>query len=61
MSLLVFCFNVLHLSKILDKTDKHLLNYSYLLSGPLFTRTQCRMAVNLENMHKVLLCIVTCW
>jgi len=29
--------------KISDKSDKFLLNYSNLLRGPLFSRTQCTL------------------
>jgi len=34
------------MSKISDKNDKFLLNYSYLFWGPLFIGTQCIQAEN---------------
>jgi len=42
------------MSKISDKTEKFLLNYSYLLWGPLFIGTQCikiRLHINANNIY----------
>jgi len=41
------------MSKISDKTDRFLLNYSYLFWGPLFIGTQCTTCATVEAKQKL--------
>ena len=49
---LLACFKV-HMSKISDKTDKFLLNYSNLFWGPLFIRTLMHLQLQIDAILHV--------